>query len=68
MAPVADTKQAAEGQRHQVKVVVRVRPALQKVDCDSLWVQVQDSNTLCTVNHKNTDEALQYEWVFTKAR
>ena len=43
----------------KVRVVVRVRPML--LNDDKPWVQVVDTKTLQTINHRNTDEALHYE-------
>lgn len=46
-------------QTSKVKVVVRVRPTL--VPEDRPWVHVVDAKTLQTLNHRNTEEAHQYE-------
>ena len=47
-------------ERSRVKVVVRVRPQLVE---DNVWVQPVSNTVLQTLNHRNVQEALQYEWV-----
>ncbi len=47
-------------QKSRVKVVVRVRPVTE--EDNSLWVTVINKKTLQTINHRNTQEALQYEF------
>jgi len=47
--------------KQRVRVVVRVRPQLETED--QVWVHVADKKTLHTLNHRNTKETLQYEYV-----
>jgi len=46
-------------ERSRVKVVVRVRPQLEE---DNIWVQPISSTILQTLNHRNIQESLQYEF------
>ena len=44
--------------QHKVRVVVRLRPHIHSEDTS--WVQAVDKTILQTINHRNTNEKLEY--------
>ena len=46
--------------KQKVNVAVRVRP--QQDMSDSIWVRIVDGQHLETINHRNVEESLQYEY------
>jgi len=50
--------ESKESEKKRLQVVVRIRPQQKP---DNVWVTVADNKRLRTINHRNIDEALEYE-------